>query len=128
MGTDKIGRVDISGGANKGSRVPFRADLVGKLEWWCLGDPELIRHLLSFVHYLGDRRGHGLGRLVLHDRPWTVEECEPWEGFPLVRDGLPTRPLPPDWPGLQDPQLGYRTISYPYWARHSSELCAVPVH
>lgn len=126
MGNGAIRRVDTTGGANKGLRIPYRLELVPELEWWCVGDAERIRGLLHFVHYLGDARGRGHGKLLLHERPWTVEPCETWPGFPLVRDGLPLRPLPQDWPGLEDPPLGYRVTTYPYWRHAEAVLCAVP--
>lgn len=128
LGSSKIARVDIGAGINKNLRLPYELRHYPQLEWWCIGDAERIREMLSKAHYLGDGRGRGHGRLDLAGEPWRVEACEPWPGFPLVRDGLPLRPLPPDWPGLEDPPLGYRTISFPYYAHHSAELCAVPGH
>jgi CRISPR type IV-associated protein Csf3 len=128
LGSSKITRVDIAGGANKGLRLPYELRLIPELEWWCVGDAERIRMMLSKVHYLGDGRGRGHGKLDIANEPWRVERCEPWPGFPLVRDGLPTRPVPPDWPGLQDPPLGYRVMTAPYFRHGDAELCAVPGH
>lgn len=128
LGPSKLHRVDISVGVNKSLRIPYEFTLCKRIEWWCIGDADAIRGLLARVHYLGRHRGSGKGRLDLHGTPWLVEECEAWEGFPIVRDGLPLRPLPPEWPGLEDPQLGYRVLSPPYFDHASNQLCAVPCH
>ena len=55
-----------------------------------------------------------------------MKECEPWDGFPVMRDGKPLRPLPPDWPGLVDPEMGYSCVTYPYWLAEAEDVCAVP--
>lgn len=130
LGSPKIKRVSIAVGANKGYRVPYELQLLkdGLIEWWCLGDRLRIAELLAHVHYLGRFRGVGHGRLDLwgDGGPWRVEPCEPWEGFPVVRDGMPLRPLPQDWPGLIDPPLSYRVLSPPYWDLTREQLLAVP--
>lgn len=117
------GAMNITGGHDKGWRVPLdTAHALDGLTWFCVGDRDGIANLLSRVHYVGRKRSTGLGRVVR----WTVESCEPWEGFPCVRDGQPLRPLPREWPGLVDPPLGYACIRPPYWHTGSQELCAVP--
>lgn len=126
FGTPKIRRVDIAGSENKGLQVPYEFSLCKQIEWWCVGDADELRRLLSRVHYLGRFRGSGKGKLDIHGKPWTVEPCEAWPGFPLVRDGKPLRPLPRDWPGLDDPPLAYRVLTYPYYEDSRAELLAVP--
>lgn len=81
-----------------------------------------VRELLALVTHLGKRRAVGLGRV----ERWEVLPCEPWEGFPVLRDGRPLRPLPTDWPGLVEYDLGLRTLSYPYWDSSRRVECAVP--
>lgn len=117
-------RVQISVGANKGYRIPrpcsyLRDDTV---RWWCVGTADKIRALLPAVTHLGKRRAVGWGRVL----EWVVAECEPWPGFPVVRDGKPLRPLPENYPGLIDPPLAYRTLLPPYWDHAREQLCAVP--
>lgn len=118
------GRVQINGGPDKSYRIPLEVGHVagGELVWWCVGDAEQIRQLLATVGYLGKKRNVGLGRVA----GWTVEPCETWPGFPVVRDGRPLRPLPQDWPGLEDPPLAYRVLSYPYFDHTREELLACP--
>ena len=127
IGGDKIKRVMITAGPNKSYRIPLETKhLVNDtIEWWCVGDAEQIESLLSLIHYLGKRRGVGLGRVS----KWTIEAMGPrqlWEGFPVVRSGKPLRNLPPDWPGLVDPECAYANLTYPYWVGATEQLCAVP--
>lgn len=116
----------IAGGPSKSFRIPrevlhLRADM---MRWWCIGDKTEVERLLTYVLFIGKRRGVGLGEVA----DWTVRECEPWSGFPVVRGGNPLRPLPSDWPGLVDPEMGYACITYPYWLAEDEQICAVPNH
>lgn len=129
LGNGKVKRIDITSGIDKGMRFPYEVQhLTGnKIEWWCLGDRDAILALLSRVRYVGRFRGSGKGKLDFYRRePWTVEPCEPWDGFPIMRDGKPLRPLPSDYPGLIEPQFGFTNIDPPYWDRSKVQLCAVP--
>lgn len=126
MADAKLRRIQITAGPCKSYRLPLATGhLEGdELHWWCLGELDAVRDLLvTCVSYLGKRRAVGLGKV----ERWTVEPCEPWDGFPVVRGGLPMRPIPPDWPGLSPKvETAYRTITYPYWRRTAEELLAVP--
>ncbi len=129
FGTKSIRRVDIAAGPDKSYRVPYSLTHLeqNEIEWWCIGDRERIASLLSLVHYVGKHRGSGKGRLDIHGTPWTVEPCDPWEGFPILRDGLPLRQLPIDWPGLRaDSPRAWRPLSYPYFDHTAEEEVACP--
>jgi hypothetical protein len=120
----KLRRIQINAGPCKSFRIPLESGhLVGdEMRWWCLGEAEPIRDLLALVTHLGRRRGVGLGRVA----EWMVEPCEPWDGFPVLRDGRPLRPLPLDWPGLVATEPGMAVLFPPYWERTREEVCAVP--
>lgn len=127
LGGPKLRRINLTGGPCRSYRIPM--DTVhlrdDQIEWWAVGDAMAVEKLLvGWVGYLGHRRAVGLGR-VMH---WHVEEVEPWgEGFPVARAGEPTRPLPPDWPGLADGvEMAMGCVLPPYWRRAEEELCAVP--
>lgn len=122
--TRPVTSILISGGPSKSFRIPREVlHLEGDtMRWWCLGDRQEIENLLSFVLFVCKRRGVGLGEVA----EWTVRECKPWDGFPVVRDGAPLRPLPPDWPGLVEPEMGFACITYPYWLAEEEQVCAVP--
>ena len=126
LGNEKLKRVQITAGPCKSYRLPMETQhLVNdRLDWWCIGERDPIEELLGLVGYLGKKRGVGLGRV----RRWTVEPCESWgEGFPVVRDRRALRTLPPDWPGLAEPDLHLKVLSYPYWEHAREELCAAAV-
>lgn len=116
-------RVDVAAGPQKSYRIPYSAAHVkgDALEWYCLGDSDGIRESLATIHNLGRHRGVDYGRVV----EWRVEPCDPWEGFPVLRDGVPLRPLPIDWDGLVEYAHAYRVMDPPYWNRCNEVLCAV---
>lgn len=125
LGAKKIRTVQINLGANKSYRIPRYVSHMkhDQIMWFALGDGAEIRQLLTTcIHHLGKRRGAGLGRVT----SWTVEECEPCDGFPVVRDGKPLRPLPTDWPGVTDSKLGLCTTTFPYWDHAREEMCLLP--
>lgn len=126
LGEPSFKRILLTGGPCKSYRLPlvlqhYEQD---RLQWWAVGDEEQVRSLLELISYLGKRRAVGYGAVA----EWRVETCSPWDpGFPVVRNGEPTRPLPETWPGLaQDVELAYRVLMPPYWRRDAEELCAVP--
>jgi len=123
FGDPKLKRVNMSAGLCKNYRIPtetihLRDDT---MTWFAIGDLDGVRDLLSWVHYLGKKRSVGLGRV----QQWVVEECEPWDGFPVLRNGRPLRPLPLDWPGLKEYRIEHRVLSPPYWERWREAECAV---
>lgn len=125
IGDDSLTRIRIGAGPAKSYRLPLdtihlRHDVV---TWWCMGEPLEIRDLLSMIGYLGKKRSVGLG----HVTQWSVEIIDPWPGFPVLRNGLPLRSLPADYPDV-DPsaERAYKTIEPPYWDRTREVLCVVP--
>lgn len=125
-GDVRLGRIRIDAGPDRSYRMPFPfAYLKGEqLAWWCVGDRLEIQRLLDdWIGYIGRKRAHWHGHVV----EWVVDECEPWDGFPVMRDGLPLRPLPLDWPGLrEDAEVALRNLVPPYWRHTDEEPCAVP--
>lgn len=123
-GEKALRTVRINGGPCKTYRLPMEVMHVAGdvLVWFCVGDPEPIRTLLSCCTSLGKRRAVGLGRV----RAWDVEPVEPWEGFPCVYKGQALRNLPPDWPGLIAPRLSMRVLSPPYTDKLREEPLAGP--
>jgi hypothetical protein len=117
-------RLNDKGGAHKAWMFPVEVRLLlgNEIRWYAIGDSQEIRTLVQYVTHLGRKRGHGFGQVV----SWTVEDCEPWDGFPVLRSGKPLRPLPTDWPGLESPKLARRVMTPPYWQDRREEICAVP--
>jgi hypothetical protein len=119
-----VKRVTESTGASKGFRIPREQLHVDALEWYCIGQHEMVVDLVLDVTALGKKRGVGMGEVRFGS--WQVSVAEPWDGFPVVRNGEPLRPLPVEWSGLTSCEHGYARLTYPYWDRSSEVLCAVP--
>lgn len=123
----KLKTVELSTGLSKSYRIPVQqAHLMGDmLLWYADGDQqEILRLLTTWISHLGKKGSIGCGVV----KSWDVLRCEEaWEGFPVLREGLPLRPLPLDWPGLsKDARQDYRVLTMPYWQRHREVLAAVP--
>jgi len=123
LGDSSVKRVNLSAGKTKAYRIPQQmVHLVGDtMMWFAIGDEDKVRSLLDGVQYLGKKRSVGLGRV----HTWTVEACEPWEGFPVLQEGRPLRSLPIDWPGLREHRIERRVLTPPYYERWRAEPCAV---
>jgi hypothetical protein len=117
-----IKRIDVSAGESKGWRFPIELVHAVRDEviWYALGDMGRTREILESVSNIGPKRSVGRGNV---DR-WIVESIEPWEGFPVLRDGVPLRPLPLDWPGITCQRRGFAVLKPPYFERWREEECA----
>ncbi|GAC1577384.1 MAG: hypothetical protein NVS3B20_08760 [Polyangiales bacterium] len=127
MAGPRFKRIEVSAGPSKSYRLPREhLHLIeDRITWWAIGDVASTLELLTdHIHYLGKRRAVGLGRV----QAWSVEPCEPWgTGFPVLRDGQPTRTLPATWPGLaHGVETAFAVSTPPYWDNTRRELCAVP--
>lgn len=116
-------RIRLSAGATKSYRIPYEVGYLrdGCMDWWCIGDMDAVREMLPSVTHVGKKRAVGKGEV----REWRVERCEPWAGFPVVRDGKPLRPLPLDWPGVRAADREMRVLTPPYWQRWREEEALV---
>lgn len=129
MGDARLRTARINAGPCKSYRLPLATHHAkdDRMTWWCIGDAGGVEDLLALISYVGKKRSTGNGRVAA----WSVREMaveELWDGFPVLRDGLPLRALPLDWPGLcEDAPRGYSTITYPYWTRWLEEPLAMPV-
>lgn len=123
LGGPKIRSIKLSEGRTKHHRSPYEVvHLVGDaMVWFAIGDLDGVRDLVEIIGHLGKKRSVGTGRV----RSWSVEPIEPWEGFPVLRDGRPLRSLPLDWPGLGEHRVEWRVLAPPYWERFREEACAV---
>lgn len=122
MSALSLKRIQVSAGLSKGSRIPREMVHVvnDQVVWFALGDPVRTEEILQTVSGLGARRGAGHGEVD----SWTVEEIEPWEGFPVMSFGSPLRTLPLDWPGLGECHKRMAVLYPPYFERWREELCA----
>lgn len=125
--TPKFKTVEMSTGLNKNYRIPVQqAHVVSDVVlWYAVGDQQEVLQLLStWILHIGKKGSIGCGAVDA----WDVLLCEEtWDGFPVLREGQPLRPLPLDWPGLsKDARQDYRVLTMPYWQRHREVLAAVP--
>lgn len=130
----KLRTINLANGACKSQRVPQERGHLpgGRVRWYCTGDAAKIRALLSLVTHIGRGRADGIGavaRRASGELAWLVEPTVPWgEGFPVVREGLPTRNLPEDHDGVDAARapMGYACLTYPYWELLREELVFLP--
>lgn len=117
-------KVNTASGEFKAYHQPIYIELVERLVWYAVGDPEEVRRLLTeHVTHLGKKRNRGCGVVM----GW---EVEPWEGRPdrwlWQEDGDLARAVPtamrPGWTG-EVAWAGYRP---PYWLAAHQTWCAVP--
>ncbi len=119
FGPPGLRKVNIAAGARKNHRIPRQAVLCDDLTWYAIGDLAEVRELLTFIGYLGKRRGVGLGQVL----DWKIEECEPWgEGFPILQNGIPQRHLPQGLPGIGVEDWIIGRLTYPYWDRRDEQV------
>jgi hypothetical protein len=122
------GSVSIASGPDKLYMMEYDYQFAvdDKVTWFALGDIVSVHNLLADVFYLGKHRSIGKGRIV--EGSWKVESCKPWgEGFPVVHNGTPKRPLPLGWPGVATTtRTGYATLRPPYWMYSREEACFFP--
>lgn len=124
LGSPKV-RLQQNGGLSKPWRIPLATGWVkgDLLTWWCVGDAAEIERLLRMVTHLGKRAAVGKGEIS----EWTVQQCEAWTGFPILRGGYPLRPLPTDTPELaEDAYIADGRLTYPYWMQEGRTWIAMP--
>lgn len=126
----KLKSVNDKAGAQKSYRMAYTREHpeFGELVWFAVGDRDAITDLLDDVTHLGRRRNAGEGMLSLRGDAWTVEECEPWEGFPVLdAEGRGLRNLPLDTPGLVPGVIRYGRVDPPYWLPSRESISAPSV-
>jgi len=84
------GKVLIEQGQYKAYHMPVFYLAAQSVEWYCVGDSDEIRYLLSTVTHVGKKRSQGWGRVT----EWRVEACS--EDWSVQRDGKLTRGIPAD--------------------------------
>lgn len=120
--------IDIGAGPDKLQRdvVPILIPDRGLVQWYAVGDPARLFPLLHRAPSLGRRHAAGFGAVYR----WSCEPLMPaelWEGFPVLRDGCPLRPLPLDTSGLTTFREHTLRLLPPYWLMEGQEPCAIPV-
>jgi CRISPR type IV-associated protein Csf3 len=124
-GSDSIKRIALTSGTCKSFRVPAETQHMPTIVWYAVGDEHAVRELLGWVTRIGRRRGVGEGLV----REWRVEQCESWQGFPVILDGRPLRHMPVDVPGIESHVASHGACvgrcRPPYWLHHDETDLAV---
>lgn len=109
------GKVITAGGPYKSWRKPIVVKLIPAVAWYCVGDADEIRGLLSHITHIGSRRGAGYGLV----REWRVEPwAEDWSVY--GPEGRLMRAIPD--PGGTETHA----IRPPYWSPRNWRTCRVP--
>lgn len=119
----KRGRVIIEAGRYRAYHMPVYYRVARQVEWYCVGEPERLRYLLSTVTAIGKKRAYGWGRV----REWRVE---PWaEDWSEWRDGAPSRALPEHLIGKagRRGRLGYYGLRPPYYGTATQSRVVLPL-
>lgn len=124
IGNQKFRRIETTQGHNKSFRIPREELHIDAMHWYCMGHAESLTNLITDITSIGKRRAVGLGAIA--PGSWSIEQCDRWDGFPILQNGNPLRPLPLDWPGLEQYERAFANLTYPYWDRSKEHECAVP--
>jgi CRISPR type IV-associated protein Csf3 len=117
------GKIDTKSGKYKAYRMPMVVQLFDRLEWYAVGDPEVVRALCRGITHIGKKTSQGLGAVDY----WTVE---PWpEDWSEAAGGKLARAIPVELglpPGITGGRVGIYGIRPPYWHADHQALCHMP--
>ena len=115
------GKVIIEQGRYKAYHMPVFYRVAMKIDWYCIGDKERIRDLLSIVTHLGKKRVQGWGRVIA----WEVDSWP--HDWSVWRDGQLTRGVPPqDVEGKGAFNLLHYGLRPSYYRSKNQMLLAMP--
>jgi CRISPR type IV-associated protein Csf3 len=118
----KRGVVHTSRGTYKGYRTPIFYRSALYVEWYCVGEAERIRYLLSTVSHIGKKTVQGWGRVIRWDIDEISEDWSVWKDGRLMR-GIPRYHWPRE---LGNPQTGWYGIRPSYWDRRNQMELVIP--
>lgn len=72
---DKSGKVLVAAGPYKNARLKLTQHITPRVTWYCIGDLEEVKRLVSKTTHIGARVGAGYGRV----REWLVSECDDYD-------------------------------------------------
>lgn len=120
---DSPQRVIVEKGRYRAYHMPLYYRVVNAIEWYCVGDAERLRYLLSTVAHIGKKGAQGWGRVT----EWRVE---PWHAdWSEWRDGAPMRALPVALEykaRLDSYRVGHYGLRPPYYAANNQRRVLLP--
>lgn len=116
-------RVIIEKGRYRAYHMPVYYKVARRIEWYCVGDAERLRYLLSVTSAIGKKTSQGWGRVT----EWRVE---PWpEDWSEWREGRPMRALPERLTAKAHPDArkhDYYGLRPPYYAANNQRKVLLP--
>lgn len=120
--SEKRLKVNLGSSEFKSYHQPLYEEVVERLVWHVIGDPDRLRAMLPRIRGLGKKRNTGHGRVL----KWDVEPHDGPDDAWMWRDEQPSRAIPlvmlDDWQG-ETMWAGFRP---PYWLPSNQAECAVP--
>lgn len=124
---DKLRKINTGSAQYKGYRMPINVNIVGPLTWYCVGDIDGIRDLLSDIRSMGKKRAYGFGQVEIEagHPAWSVE---PWPEDWSVRgpDGRLMRCIPFSGKTITGAVIRHWGVRPPYWVPKNQTICEVP--
>lgn len=118
---NKRGVVVIEKGQYKAYHNPYSYRVAEKCHWFCMGDGDEIKRLLSTVTHVGKKQSYGWGRVSRWEVEQWHENCSEWIG------GKPARAIPAY---LVDNAHEFNQRHYgvrpPYYGFKQNTRCVVP--
>lgn len=116
------GKINTSAGDYKAYRMPVYYRSALWVEWYCVGEPEHIRYLLSTLTHIGKKTAQGWGRVARWEIEPVEEDWSIWQGDRLMR-GIPRY----HWPRERgEPQMGVYGLRPSYWDRRNQMELVLP--
>ena len=121
----KANKINTSSGSLKAYRTPQTIRLIGDIEFYCVGNKELIEEYLSYMLYIGKKPAAGWGVV----KEWIVETFpEDWSTY-SPKYGI-MRPLELEefitYPKDRAYEMRKVGIRPPYWKHTNQRACVVP--
>ncbi len=117
------GKIDTGAGQLKAYHMPNVIRTVSDIEFYCVGNLEKVRELLSLIPAIGKKPAEGWGRV--HE--WVVEPFEEdWStegGYGLMRPMPVDQYAPPEGSHYQVRSVA---VFPPSWAAKNQQICWVP--
>lgn len=102
-------------------RLHYRPAMLS-IRWTCIGDPDEIKKILSWVSGIGNRVGHGFGQVAR----WEVTEGGP--ALDAYKTDVSIRHIPMSslkGPIPRDAMIAQKRLRSPYWSRFERVPCAM---
>lgn len=116
------GKIAVNAGRYKNYRMPIVIILADKLEWYCVGEPDEIRVLLTGITAIGKKRSQGYGLID----EWLVEDW-PEDWSEVGPGGKLMRALHEMPKTTEKANVMMSGMKPPYWAQSNKSIVFMPL-